>query len=108
YSEWLFLAEFALAQGVHGALVGGAARQVISAQTLDRNNLPFLQQVDCLSDRIFPLADFSSITMQAISRTATGTGYGLGMKAPVVRIVIFTATTRIERPGPHRRVWTIV
>ncbi len=101
---------FALAQPGHRVGVRRVARQLESAQPLDRQNLArqqaFLRFLERLLARLgdhIPLRRF-----QPEMRAADGTGVRLGVESPVGGIFVLGAAGVAEREDAHRGLGAVV
>jgi hypothetical protein len=98
------------AQHRHRCLVVGATGEVVAADALDRHDLPAPQRNDGRRQR--RLTNGSGLRARPVQqcqrRSATRTGVGLGMEAPVGRVLIFGAAGIAHGKAGHRRQRAVV
>ena len=104
----LFLANFSPAQTHDGIGIGGIGCQMITAKSLDRQNVALFQEFDRFTDRILCV----NLVFEVVEKTNMGsailTGIGLGMKAPIGGIIILGLACRAHFKMPHRSFGPII
>ncbi len=99
---------FRFAELAHRRSVPCIAGEVISAESLYRDDIAGRQHRRGAANARFAAAGRRVADLQVIVGPATGAGDGLRVKTPIVGIVILAGAVFIERPEPHRRVGPVV
>ena len=94
--EGLLAAAFAIAQAFDGGIAGGIAGEVEAAQSLDRDDLSVAQA-------LLRFGDF-----RRKGGSAGRAGVGLGVKAPVARIVVLRLASRAQAEGAHGGLGAVI
>ena len=104
--ERLVLAVLARAQRARPPLVVGAAREVVAAEALDRDDRAVAQQRGGRRDRVAGAGHASAD--QRAPRPARRAGVRLGVEAAVARVVVLGPAGGAHREARHRRQRPVV
>ena len=98
-----------VAQLLHGGRPGGIAGQVKSAQALDGHDFPGRQGVlGCRQGGVSGRHGPARRTLEPDVRSARRAGDGLGVEAPVGRILVLAPAVGAEREAGHGRLRAVV
>ena len=97
----LFFAKFPLSQPHYRISIGGIGRQMITAKSLDCQNVTLFQEIDCFSDRILSANLVFAVVEKTNMGSAFMTGIGLGMKTPIGGVIILGLACRAHFKISH-------
>ena len=108
HGEWLFFSEFSFAQIRNSVSVFRVTREVVTAETFHGHDAAQAKNLSGLTNACVACDEYFRTHFQGIRRAAIGTRDRLRMEAAVGGIAVFGRAERVERPGLHRCVRTIV
>ncbi len=108
HGKRLFYPELALTQPQDRFMAQRVTCQMETTQAFHGQNRTFLEHAPGCLQRLVPFETRFPRYFEPDLRPTGGTGYGLGMEAPVQRVLIFCRTVGAEREVGHGRVGPVI